>query len=75
MASFGTVGVITAFNFPVAVWAWNAFIAAICGNTIIWKPSHKVPLCAIVVQKICNTVMQGLGYDGVFSLLMTDKSH
>ncbi|HRE32382.1 MAG TPA: aldehyde dehydrogenase family protein, partial [Candidatus Berkiella sp.] len=42
----GVVGVITAFNFPVAVWAWNAFIAAVCGNTVVWKPSSKVPLCA-----------------------------
>src|SRR6202012_1569571 len=40
----GVTGVITAFNFPVAVWAWNAFIAAICGNTVVWKPSSKVPL-------------------------------
>ena len=42
----GVVGVITAFNFPVAVWAWNAAIAAVCGDTVVWKPSHKVPLCA-----------------------------
>lgn len=63
----GVVGVISAFNFPVAVWAWNAFIAAVCGNTIVWKPSHKTPLCAVAVQHICNNVMQKLGYDGVFS--------
>lgn len=63
----GVIGVISAFNFPVAVWAWNAFIAAVCGNTIVWKPSHKVPLCAVAVQHICNKVMQRLGYDGVFS--------
>src|SRR5271170_7440745 len=53
----GVVGVLTAFNFPVAVWAWNAFIAAISGNTLIWKPSPKTSLCAIAVQKICNKVM------------------
>ena len=43
----GPVGVITAFNFPVAVWAWNAFVAAIAGDTVIWKPSPKAPLCAV----------------------------
>src|SRR3990167_4726232 len=48
---YGLVGVISAFNFPVAVWAWNAFIAAICGNVTIWKPSEKTPLCAVAVQK------------------------
>lgn len=71
----GPIGVITAFNFPVAVWAWNAFIAAICGNTVVWKPSHKVPLCAIAVQEICNKVMRNLGYDGVFSLFITHDIH
>ncbi len=68
----GPIGVITAFNFPVAVWAWNAFIAAICGNTVIWKPSQKVPLSAIAVQKICNKIMQSKGFDFVFSLFITD---
>jgi len=48
----GVVGIITAFNFPVAVWAWNAFIAVIAGNTVIWKPSPKTPLCAIAIQHI-----------------------
>jgi aldehyde dehydrogenase (NAD+) len=67
----GPVGVVTAFNFPVAVWAWNAFIAAICGNTVIWKPSSKTPLCAIVLQKICNQAMQSLGVEGVFSLMVS----
>ena len=66
----GIVGVISAFNFPVAVWAWNAFIAAVCGNTVVWKPSSKVPLCAIAVQQICNTVLEDLGYPGVFSLFL-----
>jgi len=66
----GMVGVISAFNFPVAVWAWNAFIAAICGNTIIWKPSSTAPLCAIAVQHICNHVMQEMGYQGVLSLFI-----
>jgi aldehyde dehydrogenase (NAD+) len=52
----GVTGVITAFNFPVAVWSWNAFIALVCGNTIIWKPSEKVPLCAVACQKILAEV-------------------
>ena len=50
----GVVGIISAFNFPVAVWAWNAFLAAICGNISVWKPSPKTPLCAIAVQEICQ---------------------
>lgn len=70
----GPVGVISAFNFPVAVWAWNAFIAAICGNTVIWKPSPKVPLCAIAVQKICEKVMNEFGFPGVFSLFVTQDN-
>ncbi len=70
----GPVGVITAFNFPVAVWSWNAFIAVVCGNSVIWKPSPKVPLCAIAVQHICNKVMSELGYEGIFSLLITQDT-
>ncbi len=53
----GVVGVITAFNFPTAVWAWNAFIALVCGNTTLWKPSSKTPICAIAVQNIVNKVL------------------
>jgi aldehyde dehydrogenase (NAD+) len=66
----GVVGVITAFNFPVAVWAWNAFIAAIAGDTVIWKPSPKACLCAVAVQNICNRTLSRLGYPGVFSLFI-----
>ena len=69
----GPVGVITAFNFPVAVWAWNAFLAAIAGDTVIWKPSPKAPLCAIAVQQICNQVVEQQGYPGIFSLFVTDQ--
>lgn len=69
----GVVGVITAFNFPVAVWAWNAFIAAVAGDTVIWKPSPKAPLCALAVQRICNRVMHQQGYTGIFSLFITDQ--
>jgi aldehyde dehydrogenase (NAD+) len=50
--------VISAFNFPVAVWAWNAALAAVCGNTMVWKPSSQTPLTAVAVQHICNRVMK-----------------
>ncbi|MGE5175833.1 MAG: aldehyde dehydrogenase family protein [Hyphomicrobiales bacterium] len=66
----GPVGVVSAFNFPVAVWAWNAAIAAVCGDTVIWKPSSKVPLCAIAVQRICDTVMKEHDAAGVFNLVI-----
>lgn len=70
----GNVLVFSAFNFPVAVWSWNAFIAAICGNTVIWKPSPKTPLCAIAVQHICNRVLARFGYKNIFSLIITDNN-
>ena len=66
----GIVGVISAFNFPVAVWAWNAFIAAICGDITVWKPSSKAPLCGIAVQHLCNKVLERHGYKGIFSLVI-----
>ena len=66
----GPVGVITAFNFPVAVWAWNAFLAAIAGDTVIWKPSPKAALCAVAVQQICNRIMEQQGHKGIFSLFV-----
>jgi aldehyde dehydrogenase (NAD+) len=64
----GALGIISAFNFPVAVWAWNAFLAAVCGDTMIWKPSEITPLCAIAVQNIVNEVMEPEGFGGVFNL-------
>ena len=70
----GPIGVLTAFNFPLAVWAWNAFIAAIAGDPTIWKPSPKAPLCAVAVQRICNQVMEQQGVSGVFSLVITDRT-
>jgi aldehyde dehydrogenase (NAD+) len=70
----GVVAVITAFNFPVAVWAWNAFLAAVCGNTVIWKPSPKTALCALAVQHICNRVLDSFGYRAIFSLLISDQA-
>ena len=70
----GNVGIISAFNFPVAVWAWNAFIAAVCGNVSIWKPSSKTPLCAIAVQNICNDVLHKEGYEGIFNVIIGSGS-
>ncbi len=64
----GVVGVITAFNFPVAVWAWNAALAAVCGDTLVWKPASSTPLTAVAVQKIANRVMARHGLKGVFNL-------
>ena len=64
----GVVGTITAFNFPVAVWAWNACIAAICGNVNIWKPSPKTPLCGVAVQQIVNEALAGEDLPAVFYL-------
>ena len=66
----GVVGIITAFNFPGAVWAWNAMIAAVCGDTMIWKPSSKTPLTSIAIQKIVNNVMEPMGWKGVMNLLV-----
>ncbi len=54
----GVVGIITAFNFPVAVWAWNAALALVCGNAVVWKPSEKAPLCAIAVQALFERAVQ-----------------
>ncbi len=64
----GLVGTITAFNFPVAVWSWNACLAAICGNVNIWKPSPKTPLCGVAVQKIVNEALAGEDLPPVFFL-------
>jgi aldehyde dehydrogenase (NAD+) len=64
----GPVGIITAFNFPVAVWAWNAAVAAVCGDTVIWKPSPETPLTAIAVQKIVDRVCEANACPGVFNL-------
>ena len=66
----GPIGVITAFNFPVAVWAWNAFIAAIAGDVVIWKPSSSTPLTAVAVQHICNEVLERNGYQCIFNLVI-----
>jgi aldehyde dehydrogenase (NAD+) len=62
----GVVGIISAFNFPVAVWAWNAFLAAVCGNASVWKPSPKTPLTALAVQHLANEVMQSAKLPPIF---------
>jgi len=65
----GLVGIISAFNFPVAVWSWNAFIAAACGDVCIWKPSPKTPLSAIATIRICNEALKAGGFPEIFYLI------
>ncbi len=64
----GLVGIISAFNFPVAVWSWNAFLAAVCGDVCIWKPSPKTPLTAVATMKICNEALRKGGFPDIFFL-------
>jgi aldehyde dehydrogenase (NAD+) len=66
----GVVGVITAFNFPVAVWSWNSAIAAVCGDPVVWKPAGPTPLCAVAVQHVANRVMADHGLRGIFNLVI-----
>ena len=66
----GVVGIISAFNFPVAVWSWNAFIASICGDVCVWKPSATSALCALAVQKICNEALAGHDFPPVFNVFV-----
>jgi aldehyde dehydrogenase (NAD+) len=70
----GVVGVITAFNFPVAVWAWNAMLAAVCGNAVVWKPSPKTPLCSLAVQSLANRVVDEMALPPIFSLAVCDNA-
>jgi aldehyde dehydrogenase (NAD+) len=70
----GVVGVISAFNFPVAVWAWNAMLAAICGNATVWKPSPKTPLTALAVQSLANRVMAEMNLPAIFTLAIADNA-
>jgi len=65
----GAVGIVTAFNFPVAVWSWNAALAAVCGDVCLWKPSPLTPLCSVAVQALCDRVSAAHGASGVFTLL------
>ena len=66
----GIVGIISAFNFPVAVWSWNAMIAMVCGNVCIWKPSEKTPLSAIATQNIISKVLKENKIEGVLNLVL-----
>jgi aldehyde dehydrogenase (NAD+) len=66
----GVVGVISAFNFPVAVWSWNAFLSAVCGNATVWKPSPKTALCALAVQHICNRVLERHALPPIFQVFI-----
>jgi len=68
----GVVGVVTAFNFPVAVWAWNALLAAICGNATVWKPSPKGVLCCAAVQNVVNKALEGADFPPIFTSFMED---
>src|SRR5258706_8340725 len=64
----GAVGIVTAFNFPVAVWSWNAALAAVCGDVCIWKPSPLTPLCSAAVQSLCERVEKEHQAEGLFTL-------
>jgi aldehyde dehydrogenase (NAD+) len=71
----GIVGLVTAFNFPVAVWAWNAMIAAVAGDVVVWKPSSKTPLTAIAIQNIISKVLKDNNVpEGVFNLVVARSS-
>jgi aldehyde dehydrogenase (NAD+) len=69
----GPIGVISAFNFPVAVWSWNALVAAVCGDTVVWKPSEEAPLTAIATMKIVEPVLEAHGLKGLFPLVVGDR--
>src|SRR5262249_15551073 len=69
----GVVGTITASNSPAAVWSWNALIAAVCGDALIWKPSPKTPLTAVAVQQIVTRVLQKNGHPEVMALLIGER--
>lgn len=66
----GPVGVVTAFNFPAAVWAWNALVGAVVGDSVVWKPSSQAPLTAVAVTRIVSGVLDAHGVPPVFSLLV-----
>ena len=70
----GPVGVITAFNFPVAVWAWNATVAAVCGDAVLWKPSHQAPLTAIAVTRIAQRVLAANAAPPIFNLVVAGRT-
>ncbi len=69
----GPIGIITAFNFPVAVWAWNSAVAAVCGDSMVWKPSEKTPLCALAVTRIAAEVLAANDAPPIFGLAIGDR--
>ncbi|MEE2856840.1 MAG: aldehyde dehydrogenase family protein, partial [Planctomycetota bacterium] len=69
----GIVGCISAFNFPVAVWSWNALVAAVCGDAVIWKPSSSTPLCAVAVHNIVQEVLDEMKAPPIFGLVIGDR--
>lgn len=73
--ALGIVGLITSFNFPVAVWAWNSMLAAVCGDVVVWKPSSKTPVCAIATQRIIENVLKKNNLpEGIFNLVIAKSS-
>ncbi|MBK6314925.1 MAG: aldehyde dehydrogenase family protein [Blastocatellia bacterium] len=66
----GVVGVISAFNFPVAVWSWNALLAGVCGDSVVWKPSEETPLTAVATTKIVEPILRAHGVPGLFPLVV-----
>jgi aldehyde dehydrogenase (NAD+) len=70
----GPIGIITAFNFPVAVWAWNAMVAAVCGDSMIWKPSHLTPLTALAVTRIAQRVLEANSAPPIFNLILGGRT-
>lgn len=72
----GVVGIISAFNFPVAVWAWNAALALVCGNSVVWKPSEKTPLTALAAQAVLNRALKRFGDvpEGLAQMLIGDRA-
>ena len=67
---YGVVGIISAFNFPAAVWAWNSMLALVCGDACLWKPSPKTPLTAIAMTKVCAEVLEPEGLGALLSLVI-----
>ncbi|HYN22705.1 MAG TPA: aldehyde dehydrogenase family protein, partial [Thermoanaerobaculia bacterium] len=70
----GPIGIITAFNFPVAVWAWNAMVAAVCGDSMIWKPSHQTPLTAIATTRIAQRVLEANAAPPIFNMILGGRA-
>jgi len=69
----GTIGIISAFNFPAAVWAWNSMIALICGDACVWKPSPKTPLTAIAMTNVCRPILEEDGFGALLTLVIGEN--